>query len=150
MSEKPRQGLWPFILENYLLLVTGTVIALLWANLSHSSYEQFAHILHFPVNDIGMAFFFALATKEIIEATLPGGALASPREAGVPLLAAVDGMAGPAAVYAWQVTTADRPGADGGVGYSMRNRHRILLHGRPSNISPKPSCKSFPAAAGDC
>ena len=36
-----------------------------------------------------MVFFFALATKEIVEATLPGGPLASPREAAVPLLAAV-------------------------------------------------------------
>ena len=31
-----------------------------------------------------MVFFFALATKEIVEATLPGGALATPREAAVP------------------------------------------------------------------
>lgn len=97
------------ILDNYLLLVIGTVAALLWANLHPATYEPLAHALHFPVNDIGMAFFFALATKEVIEATLPGGALASPREAWVPLLAAVGGMAAPAALYAAQVALADTP-----------------------------------------
>jgi len=109
MSIERGRGLWPFIIDNYLLLVAGTVGALLWANVDPSSYERLAHTLHFGVNDVGMAFFFALATKEIVEATLPGGALASPREAGVPLLAAVGGMAGPAALYAIQVTIADRP-----------------------------------------
>ncbi len=48
--------------------------------------------LHFAVNDVGMVFFFALATKEIVEATLPGGAARFPREAAVPVLAAVGGM----------------------------------------------------------
>jgi Na+:H+ antiporter, NhaA family len=110
MPQKQRLlGLWPFIIDNYLLLVTGTVIALLWANLRPSSYEQFSHGMHFAVNDIGMVFFFALATKEIIEATLPGGALASPRQAGVPVLAAIGGMVGPAAIYAGQVTITGRP-----------------------------------------
>ena len=31
--------------------------------------------LHFAVNDIGMVFFFAIAAKEVFEATLPGGPL---------------------------------------------------------------------------
>jgi NhaA family Na+:H+ antiporter len=101
--------LWKWILDNSLLLVLGTVTALVWANLHHDSYEHFAHALHFIVNDIGMVFFFALATKEIVEATLPGGALSSPREAAVPLLAAVGGMAVPAALYAIQVTMDGRP-----------------------------------------
>ena len=109
MSRKPRINLWTFIIDNSLLLVAGTVGALLWANLDHTSYERFVHVLHFPVNDIGMAFFFALAMKEIVEAMLPGGALASPREAAVPLLAAVGGMAGPAALYAVQVVIVGRP-----------------------------------------
>ena len=100
---------WKFIVENSLLLVAGAVTALVWANLHHDSYERFAHALHFAVNDIGMVFFFALATKEIFEATLPGGALSSPREAAVPLLAAVGGMAVPALLYAAQVTLEGRP-----------------------------------------
>src|SRR4029077_1820127 len=62
MSPHPKAGLWLFIIDNYLLLVIGTVLALLWANLDYGSYERVARTLHFPVNDIGMAFFFALAT----------------------------------------------------------------------------------------
>ena len=109
MSSHSRPGLWAFIIDNSLLLVAGTVTALLWANLEHASYERFAHAIHFAVNDIGMVFFFALATKEIVEATLPGGALSSPREAGVPVLAAVGGMAAPASLYAIQVAINGRP-----------------------------------------
>jgi len=79
--------------------VTGAAAALVWANLAHDSYERFADALHFLVNDIAMAFFFALATKEVVEATAPGGVLHSPRRAAVPMLAAVGGMAGPAGIY---------------------------------------------------
>ena len=72
----------------------------MWANVDPASYERFAHgPIHFATNDIGMVFFFALAAKEIIEARLPGGPLASPREAAVPLLAAAGGMLGPALLY---------------------------------------------------
>jgi Na+:H+ antiporter, NhaA family len=85
--------------DNSGLLVLGTVAALVWANLAHDSYEQFTLPLHFVVNDIGMAFFFALAAKEVVEATAPNGALHSPRRASLPLIAAVGGMAGPALIY---------------------------------------------------
>jgi Na+/H+ antiporter NhaA len=60
-------------LRHSLLLVVGTVVALVWANLDLRSYDLIVHPLHFWVNDIGMAFFFALAAKEVFEATLPGG-----------------------------------------------------------------------------
>jgi NhaA family Na+:H+ antiporter len=91
---------WSFIIDNSLLLVAGAVSALVWANVDPASYERFAHgPVHFATNDIGMVFFFALAAKEIIEARLPGGALASAREAAVPVIAAVGGMAGPALLY---------------------------------------------------
>jgi NhaA family Na+:H+ antiporter len=100
---------WVFIVENSLLLVAGTVIALVWANVDHASYVQIAHAMRFAVNDFGMVFFFALATKEIFEATLPGGSLASPREAAVPLLAALAGMVVPASLYALQASFDGRP-----------------------------------------
>jgi len=103
-----RQKLAVF-LDHSGLLVAGTVIALAWANVARESYERFAHALHFAVNDIGMAFFFALAAKEVVEATAPGGALHSPRRSAVPLIAAVGGMAGPAAIYAVLVQALDRP-----------------------------------------
>jgi NhaA family Na+:H+ antiporter len=88
-----------YILDRSLLLVAGTVAALVWANAWPASYLYVAHGLHFAVNDIGMAFFFGLATKEIVESTLPGGPLASPKAAAVPLLAAAAGMIAPAALY---------------------------------------------------
>jgi NhaA family Na+:H+ antiporter len=109
MAHETRGGFWALVIDNSLLLVAGTVAALVWANVDHHSYEQVAHALHFAVNDVGMVFFFALAAKEIIEATLPGGALASPREAGVPLLAAVGGMAAPAILYTVQAQMDGRP-----------------------------------------
>jgi hypothetical protein len=72
--------LWAFILEHSLLLVGGTVGGIAWANIDYPSYMRVSQALRFPVNDVGMVFFFALAVKEIVEARLPGGALASRRE----------------------------------------------------------------------
>ena len=86
-------------LDNSGLLVTGAVAALVWANAAPASYEYAVHALEFAVNDIGMAFFFALAAKEVVEATAPGGALHSPRRSAVPLIAALGGMIGPAVIY---------------------------------------------------
>src|SRR5580765_16010 len=103
MAQAPRPGLWAVVIDNSLLLIAGTLAALVWANTSFASYEHFAHALHFAVNDIGMVFFFALAAKEIVDATLPGGPLASFRQAGVPLMAAVGDMIVPAGLYAAQV-----------------------------------------------
>ena len=88
-----------FILENSLLLLAGTVVALVWANVDPTTYDRVADPLHFWVNDVGMVFFFALAAKEVFEATLPGGSLASPRRALSPLAAAVGGMVVPAVIY---------------------------------------------------
>src|SRR5919112_236200 len=88
-----------FILDNSLLLLAGTIAAVLWANVDLDTYDRFAHPIHFLVNDVGMVFFFALAAKEVFEATLPGGALASPRRAIAPLAAAVGGMALPALIF---------------------------------------------------
>ena len=100
---------WAFAVDNSLPLIAGALSALVWANAAPGSYEPFAHALHFAVNDVGMVFFFALATKEIVEARLPGGPLASPREAAVPILAAAGGMAAPAALYVVQARIAGRP-----------------------------------------
>jgi len=91
--------LFHIVIDNSLLLIAGTMAGLMWANTGPASYEHVAHAWHFVVNDIGMVFFFALATKEVFEATLPGGALASPRESAVPLLAAVGGMVVPAVTF---------------------------------------------------
>ena len=94
-----------FIFDNSLLLLAGTLAAVVWANVDLDSYDRIAHPLHFWVNDVGMVFFFALAAKEVFEATLPGGSLASPRRAMSPLAAATGGMIAPALIYATLVTT---------------------------------------------
>jgi NhaA family Na+:H+ antiporter len=110
VTHDTRKGWWHLVIDNSLLLVLGTVTALVWANLDYESYDQITHgPLHFIVNDIGMVFFFALAAKEIIEARLPGGPLQSPREAAVPLLAAAGGMIAPASIYVLLTMALERP-----------------------------------------
>lgn len=101
--------LWRLVIDNSLLLVAGALAALIWANLDLHGYEHYAHAIHFAVNDIGMVFFFALAAKEVFEATLPGGALASPRKAATPILAAVGGMVVPALLYIGIVSFSGAP-----------------------------------------
>ena len=61
-----------------------------------------------------MAFFFALAAKEVTEATAPGGALHSPRRAAMPLAAAVGGMLGPALIFVTLTIVLDRPNLERG------------------------------------
>jgi NhaA family Na+:H+ antiporter len=96
-------------IDNSGLLTLGTVVAFVWANLERESYTRFAHALHFIVNDVGMAFFFALAAKEVTEATAPGGALHAPRRAAMPLVAAIGGMLGPALLFVMLTIVFDRP-----------------------------------------
>jgi len=104
-----RRRAFDYAIEHSLLLPVGAVIALVWANLSHATYTQVAHVLAFPVNDVGMVFFFALATKEVVEATAPGGALHTWRRAALPGIAAVGGMAAPAIIYIVYVRAAGAP-----------------------------------------
>jgi Na+:H+ antiporter, NhaA family len=94
-----RRSLVLSIVEHSLLLPAGALFALIWANTLPASYTRLAHGLAFVVNDIGMAFFFALAAKEVVEATAPGGSLHTWRRAAMPVIAAVGGMIGPAMVF---------------------------------------------------
>jgi NhaA family Na+:H+ antiporter len=63
----------------------------------HESHQAFN--VHYLINDVLMALFFAIAFKEVWEACLPGGPLSNPRKAATPLLAAFGGMVGPAAIF---------------------------------------------------
>jgi NhaA family Na+:H+ antiporter len=81
-----------FVLDYLIALPVGCVVALVWANTLPDSYYRFAQALAFPVNDIGMVFFFALIIKEVAEATLPGGALHPWRRAALPVAAALGGV----------------------------------------------------------
>ena len=107
-----------FLLENSLFMILGAVAALIWANIDNQGYQHFVHLelfhtswighphgadrlvtLGFVVNEVLMALFFAIAGKEVWEATLPGGPLNNPRQAASPLIATLGGMTGPALVY---------------------------------------------------
>ncbi|WP_164104293.1 Na+/H+ antiporter NhaA [Candidatus Laterigemmans baculatus] len=116
-----------FVIDNSLPLILGSLAALVWANASHlnhsDSYTHFVHFdfaslfhgaaaesesghaghhgftLHFLINDLLMALFFAIAAKEVWESLLPGGALSNPKRAVTPLLATLGGIFGPALIY---------------------------------------------------
>jgi Na+:H+ antiporter, NhaA family len=83
-----------------MIVAFGAVLAIVWANTFGESYFRFARALSFVVNDIGMAFFLALVTKEVVEATVPGGVLHTWRRVLMPVVAAVGGMLGTVIAYA--------------------------------------------------
>lgn len=87
------------VFDRFLLLPIGAAIALVWANVAPESYFVFAQRSAFAVNEIGMAFFFALVAQEVMEAVMPGGALHSWRRWTLPVVAAAGGMLGAMAVY---------------------------------------------------
>ena len=111
--------LWNFVTTYSLLLVGGAALALVWANVSFESYQALTHFtiaenspigelradgsrvltLHVLVNDLLMAFFFAIAAKEVWEAVILRDGPLRGRKAATPLIATVGGMAGPVLVY---------------------------------------------------
>jgi NhaA family Na+:H+ antiporter len=98
-----------FVLDYLVALPLGCAVAVLWANTLPESYFQFAHPAAFPVNEIGIAFFLALITKELTEATLPGGALHPWRLAALPVAAAIGGAAVSIACYLAFLEYVDEP-----------------------------------------
>ena len=88
-GEAPFPRLSQFAFEHLALLPLGAGIALVWANLWPESYFRFSYAAAFVVNDIALAFFFALMTKEVVEATAPGGVLHPWRRALLPVIAAI-------------------------------------------------------------
>lgn len=114
---------WGFVSDYSILLILGAMSALVWANTDASSYHHIVdwvlidhsiighthvdgegHVnrtltLHYLINDVLMALFFAIAGKEVWEAVvLKNGSLRG-RKAMTPLVATVGGMVGPIAVY---------------------------------------------------
>ncbi len=114
---------WTFVSEYSALLIVGALLGLVWANLDPASYQAFvdfplieggpvghlhldaeghAHrtlTLHYLINDMLMALFFAIAGKEVWEAVALGNGALRGRKAMTPLIATAGGMIGPAAVY---------------------------------------------------
>src|SRR5207245_2019547 len=88
-----------FALDYLIALPVGCAAALLWANTLPVSYFRFANATTFLVNDVGFVFFVALITKEVAEATLPGGALHPWRRAALPVAAAIGGVVVSIACY---------------------------------------------------
>ncbi len=114
---------WGFLAEYSLLLIFGALTALIWANLDPESYHHLieyplaehawighAHVdeaghvqrtltVHYLINDVLMALFFAIAGKEVWEAVaLKNGSLRG-KKAMTPLIATSGGMLGPIVVY---------------------------------------------------
>ena len=106
-----------------IVLAVTTVAALLWANVAPGSYDDFWSIafgpssplhlhldLHEWVNEALMAVFFFVVGLEI-KRELVVGELARPRDAAMPAIAALGGMAVPALIYfAFNTTGAGREG----------------------------------------
>ena len=95
-----------FLREFSVPLVSGVVLALVWANLDPASYHHFNYTplvgslsFHFMSNDIFMVLFFGIAAVEITQSCLPGGALNPFSRAMNPLLATLGGVIGPALIY---------------------------------------------------
>ena len=114
--------IWSFITQYSLLLIGGAVIALIWANTAPDSYHHFIHMplwtdapvgmlethegvtsrvltLHFLINDMLMALFFAMAAKEVWEAVILKDGSLRGKKAVTPLIATLGGMIGPIVVY---------------------------------------------------
>ncbi len=90
------------------------IAGLVFANIDIHAYEDMVdfHIfgedtkifgkavtVHFLVNEIFMVFFFGIATKEITESVLPGGALNPIPKAINPLMGTLGGILGPAGLF---------------------------------------------------
>ncbi len=115
---------WNFVTNYSLLLIFGAIIALIWANVDATSYHHFveyeliqkfpighAHYndagvveyrsltVHYLVNDVLMAFFFAIAAKEVWEALILKNGSLRGKKAATPLFATLGGMLGPISVY---------------------------------------------------
>jgi NhaA family Na+:H+ antiporter len=98
-----------FAIDHLLLLPLGALIALVWVNVEAESYYRFSFDSAFIVNDIAMALFFAVITKEIVEATAPGGVLHPWRRALLPVIAALGAVIVPALLHPIAVDALDEP-----------------------------------------
>ncbi len=109
---------WNFLTNYSLLLIIGAILALVWANTNPETYHHFVEFviwdhapighyhhghrtltLHYLVNDILMALFFAIAAKEVWEAVILKDGSLRGKKAATPLFATAGGMFGPIGVY---------------------------------------------------
>ncbi len=103
-----------YVLQEFSIpLLSGVVVALLWANYNYTSYEHFIHFdllnggkflghkltPHFIINDIFMVFFFGIAGVEIANAFKKGGPLNPVSKAINPIAGTLGGILGPVVVF---------------------------------------------------
>ena len=81
-----------------------------------------------------MVFFFALMTKEVVEATAPGGVLHPWRRALLPVMAAIAATMVPALIYVRAVDVLDEPVLAVGLAGVVRHRHRRQLFRRANHL----------------
>jgi Na+:H+ antiporter, NhaA family len=93
-----------FILDHFLLLPFGSLMAIVWANTWPESYFVFARRSAFAVNDVGMALFLGFVGQLIWEELMPGGALHTWRRWMLPVAAALGGIWGSTLTYLMYVT----------------------------------------------
>src|SRR5829696_3550230 len=98
-----------FAVEHLLLLPLGAAIALVWVNTLPESYYRFTYSIAFAVNSVAMLFFFALMTKEVVEATAPNGVLHPWRRALLPIVVAIGATMIPALVHVQAVERLEEP-----------------------------------------
>ena len=92
---------YPVWFNDYFGLMTDDWIKKYGRGYELYEYAGTSHVLslHYIVNDMAMAFFFAVAAKEVWEAVILKNGSLRGRKAATPLIATVGGMAGPIAVY---------------------------------------------------
>jgi NhaA family Na+:H+ antiporter len=114
VSVAPLRRTFRFVVDYYLALPAGVIVALVWAQAHAESYFRFSHATSFAVNEVGMALFLAVMTKEVVEALSAGGALHSWRLRSMAIVAGVAGMIGAALVYFAYLETGDELSVLGG------------------------------------
>lgn len=98
-----------FATEYVVALPLGALIALIWANTDAQSYYGVVQPVSFLVNEVAMVAFFALITKEIVEATAPGGVLHPWRHAALPVLASLGLAVVPVVLFSFFVRVFGEP-----------------------------------------
>jgi NhaA family Na+:H+ antiporter len=94
-------------IDHYVALPLGVIAALVWVQARAESYFRFSHAASFAVNEVGMALFLAVMTKEVVEALSTGGALHSWRRRSMAIVAGVGGMIGASLTYLAYLQTGD-------------------------------------------
>ena len=102
---------WNFVQSYSILLISGALLALVWANTAPEAYHGFIEwviadhfiighphdgyrtlTLHYLINDFLMAFFFAMAGKEVWEAVILEDGSLRGKKALTPLIATLKSL----------------------------------------------------------